>query len=131
MIWASGDILDVTPDVLPVDTSLEVSTDAVEPVDDGNVEALETITMRLDGLDAGLVALSDAVSQGSGSDEDTEVTASVVVLDSTQWEDVREAWGWCKTGFSVALYFVVLCTLLVAALLGTRLWATFAEGWRR
>lgn len=133
----SADILVEEPDVMPIDTSLEVVEDAVsaevdvalDPSNDQS-EVLRQINDRLDGLNAGLVALQDDVAAGAAADEDSETSSSVVVLDSTQWEEVREAWGWCKSGFSIALFLVLVCTLLVAALFGNRLWAAFSKGWR-
>lgn len=134
----SADIIVDEPDVLPVDSSLEVVGDetgdadidvALDPSNDQS-EVLRQISGRLDGLNEGLVALQDGVAEGSSADEDSETSSSVVVLDSTQWEEVREALGWCKAGFSVLLFLSLVCTLLVAALFGNRMWSAFSKGWR-
>lgn len=133
----SADIVVDEPDVLPIDTSLEVVEDvesaevdvALDPSNDQS-EVLRQINGRLDGLNADLVALQDGVAEVASADEDSETSSSVVVLDSTQWEEVREAWGWCKAGFSLLLFLSLVCTLLVAALFGNRMWTAFSKGWR-
>lgn len=134
----AADIAVDEPDVLPVDSSLEVVDEGTANADidvvmdprNDQSDVLQQISDRLDGLNAGLVALQDGVAEGASADEDSETSSSVVVLDSVQWEEVREAWGWCKGGFSLLLFLSLVCTLLVAALFGNRMWSAFSKGWR-
>lgn len=102
-----------------------------EPVQSTSVEqlmAIEDLGRRIDALGDGVQALA-----AGNTDDDEVATADVVVMELSdgQWQELRESWGWCKAGFSVALFLGLVCTLLVAALFGNRLWSAFSKGWRR
>lgn len=124
-----------------------VETAAAEPVDyeqiadlvsgavvEGMVEVgLDGVSSKVDGLTDDAAGLaSDVAAVRSAVDELGESTASegVVVIDDAQWREMQDAWGWCKQGLSVAVFLVLVLTLLVAAVLGNRLWAAMSEGWR-
>lgn len=122
---------------VPDDTgtaSVEVAdSSAPEPVvavDDSLRDELHELGDKVDYLESGVLALSSGTTADEG-DENAEGANTIVMLDDGQWSEVREAWGWCKSGFSLALFFLVVSTLMVSALLGTRLWDAFSEGWRR
>lgn len=94
-----------------------------EDVRDGAIrETLDRVSESLDGF---VVAAADE------DDSESAVGSAVVMLDSQQWADVQRCWGWAKSGLSAGLFLSLLCAVLLAALLGTRLWAEFARGWRR
>ena len=92
----------------------------VEGSDDEQLSMLGDLAVKVDGLAS---SRGDEGSSQSGS--------YVVVLDDGQWADVQRCWQWAKGGLSACLFLALVCTLLVAALLGNRLWAAFSQGWRR
>lgn len=109
----------------------EPADSALEPVVTVDLESLRGEISELGDkvgyLESGLRAQSSD-SSASSSDEDSQ---AVIVLDSSQWFELQDVWAWCKPGFSLALFLVTVNTFMVAALLGTRLWSAFSEGWRR
>lgn len=105
----------------------EPADSALEPVVSVDLESLRG---EIRALGDKVVDLESSVLADSEGDTVNEVASTVVVLDSAQWEEVRDAWGWCKPGISLMLYLTMVVTLLVAALLGTRLWNAFSKGWR-
>lgn len=68
-----------------------------------------------------LVALADDVAKTS---------TGVVVISDNQWKTMQECWGWAKNCAAVALFLVLVATLLVAGLFGSKLWDHFSKGWR-
>ena len=60
-----------------------------------------------------------------------EDSASTVTIDAGQWQEMRDSWLYCKSGLQVGLFLVLVLALIVAALLGNRLWSAFAKGWRK
>lgn len=123
---------------VPDDTgtaSVEVAdSSAPEPVvavDDSLRDELHELGDKVDYLESGVRALSSGSSADEGDENVESANSAVILLDDGQWSEVREAWGWCKSGFSLALFLLVVSTLMVSAMLGTRLWDAFSEGWRR
>lgn len=84
---------------------------------------VDELAANTEGVASDVVALRTAVESGGAE-------STVVLVDSSQWEEMRESWAWLKQGFSVALFLVLVVTLLVAALFGNRLWQAMATGWR-
>lgn len=101
--------------------------DALESYSSKQDAAIADLAGDLAGVHDDVQALVKTLDEGAKADS----TGTVVVLSDSQWSEVRDAWGWCKGGFSVALFLVLVCTLVVSCLLGNRLWAAFVEGWRR
>ena len=110
--------------VADLETVSQVVEDSVrrgfEGSDDEQLSMLGDLAVKVDGLAS---ARGDEGAGQSGS--------YVVVLDAEQWSDVQRCWQWAKGGLSACLFLALVCTLLVAALLGNRLWAAFSQGWRR
>lgn len=132
-MYRAEDIETLPVETVPDDGAVSVVS---EPVEDTALEPVVGV-VDVEGLRGDIDALGDkVVSLESGiraltSDDAADTDAcAVVVLDSSQWQEVREAWGWCKPGISLMLYLAMVVTLLVAALLGTRLWSAFTKGWR-
>lgn len=127
---------DVPSDALPVQQQEPVDYQHIADIVSAEVDAalgevgIDALSSKVDelaadtaGVASDVVALRTAVeSEGSAS--------TVVLVDATQWEEMRESWEWLKQGFSVALFLVLVVTLLVAALFGNRLWQAMATGWR-
>lgn len=115
--------------------SVEVAdSSASEPVvavDDSLRDELHELGDKVDHLESGIRAFSSGSSADEGDENVEDANSAVILLDDGQWSEVREAWGWCKSGFSLALFLLVVSTLMVSAMLGTRLWDAFSEGWRR
>lgn len=125
-------------DVVVVDDGTNVAQTSEDALSVDVLDALESYSSKQDAAIADLAgdlagvhddvrALAKTLDEGAQADS----TDTVVVLSDSQWSEVRDAWGWCKGGFSVALFLVLVCTLVVSCLLGNRLWAAFVEGWRR
>ena len=102
--------------------------DTVASVGQVETDAIDALGARLDSLLASGSAESE-VSTSQADSADSGVTYEVVLTDS-QWADVQRCWGWAKHGAGVGLFLALLCVLLLAALLGNRLWVSFGEGWR-
>lgn len=127
---------DVPSDALPEQQQEPVDYQHIADIVSAEVDAalgevgIDALSSKVDelaasaqGVASDVVALRTAVeSEGSAS--------TVVLVDATQWEEMRESWEWLKQGFSVALFLVLVVTLLVAAMFGNRLWQAMATGWR-
>ena len=109
---------------------LETVQQVVEQsVSEGMREHADTQSASVDDLARSVDALVAAqAAEGDTSVGDGPVT---VVMSDTQWAEMREAWLFAKGGMQVCLYLALVCTLLVASLLGNRLWSAFSQGWRR
>lgn len=137
-MFRADDIETLAIEPVPDDTgtaSVEVAdSSAPEPVvsvDDTLRDELHELGDKVDYLESGVLALSSGSSAGEGDENVENANSALILLDDGQWSELREAWGWCKSGFSLALFLLVVCTLMVSAMLGTRLWDAFSEGWRR
>lgn len=91
-------------------------------------EDLESLGASLSGDLKALTAGVDALSAKEDSKAGETV---VVVLDSSQWAEIQKCWGWAKAGAQVGVYLALVCTLMVCAILGNRLWGSFSKGWRK
>jgi len=126
-------------DVVVVDGGVDVAQTSDDAVSgDAVLDALDSYASKQDAaiadLAGDLAGVHDdvrALSKTLDANAEADSTDTVVVLSDSQWSELRDAWGWCKGGFSVALFLVLVCTLVVSCLLGNRLWAAFVEGWRR
>ena len=116
------DVAQTSEDALSVDV-----LDALESYSSKQDVAIADLAGDLAGVHDDVRALAKTLDEGAKADSSN----TVVVLSDSQWSEIRDAWGWCKGGFSVALFLVLVCTLVVSCLLGNRLWAAFVEGWRR
>ena len=121
------DVLDVPNDevleVVPID-DVVAGLREVAAGDDAQVSAgLADVSEKLDSLSSDVRALADSGNAGD------DVTYTVMLTDE-QWQTARDCWVWAKSGFSVALFLLLLSVLLVASVLGSRLWDTFSAGWR-
>lgn len=84
-----------------------------------------------DALSGDIKALSSGVDALSAKEDSKAGETVVVVLDSSQWAEIQKCWGWAKAGAQVGVYLALVCTLMVCAILGTRLWGSFSKGWRK
>ena len=109
---------------------LETVQQVVEQsVSEGMREHADTQSASVDDLARSVDALvASQATEGDTSAGDGPVT---VVLSDAQWAEMRDAWMFAKGGMQVCLYLALVCTLLVASLLGNRLWSAFSQGWRR
>lgn len=122
-----SDVLDVPNDevveVVPLDEVVSVLGEVASGDDAQVSEGLADVSAKLDSLSSDVRALGDS---GDGGED---VTYTVMLTDE-QWQTARDCWLWAKSGFSVALFLLLLSTLLIASVLGSRLWDTFSAGWR-
>lgn len=127
---------DVPSDALPVQQQEPVDYQHIADIVGAEVDAalgevgigdvgakVDELAANTEGVASDVVALRTAVESGGAE-------STVVLVDSSQWEEMRESWAWLKQGFSVVLFLVLVITLLVAALFGNRLWQAMATGWR-
>ena len=96
---------DIAQDVVALNESLEVVGDEV-------------------------VEVKSALQGVESADEGDEVTY-VVELSDAQWQELRDVWAQVRPTLQVCVYLALVVTLLTAALLGNRLWASFSKGWRK
>lgn len=90
---------------------------------------LDELGTKLDGLSSSLGeqgAKLDQVNSGVTALRTTneQQTAQTITVDATQWEYMQKS-------DQVQNFFLLVLSLLVSALLGTRLWDAFSRGWRR
>lgn len=78
---------------------------------------------RLSSIDEGIEGLRLQVQAESG-------TSGTVVVDDTQWQTLVDQLSVVSDSVSVSLFLSLICVCVVSAILGTRLFAVFAEGWR-
>lgn len=122
-------------EVVTLDDAITLVGDSVSAYDSAVDARYQALADSLASISSDVAAVADSqamtakqVSKLAGaSDGDSSY---VVVLDDTQWETVRDCWVWAKSGLSISLFLLLVCTLLVAAVLGNRLWTAFSQGWR-
>lgn len=108
---------------------LETVQQVVEQsVSDGMREHVDTQSASVVDLARSVDSLvASKAAEGDYTVADGTVT---VVISDTQWAEMRESWLYAKGVMQVSLYLALVCTLLVASLLGNRLWSAFSKGWR-
>lgn len=113
---------------LTVEQVQDALDNVLESHSDGDSKVQQQIADATQGLHDDLGVLNaklDGIKSEGGE------SSGVVVIDATQWDTVARCWGWAKTGASMALFLALVMCCLLAANLGTHLWSTFGEGWRR
>ena len=60
-----------------------------------------------------------------------EQTVYVCKLEQTQYEALDYCYHYAQGAASVMLFLLLVNTLMVSALFGNRLWASFSKGWRK
>lgn len=101
------------------------------------LNGLETVSQQLvgsmDALSGEVAVLGEKVDSASAANDakGSEVQTVSVVLDSSLQERFDSYEIWLHSSFGVLLFLSLVCTLLVASLLGNRLWNAFSEGWKR
>lgn len=99
----------------------------------GTEEGFGTLGSRLESLESGQALLSDQLNGTAEGvqDDGNENRTYVVEIESNQLAALQSHIERNGNIGSVSLFVSLLCTLLVAALLGSSLWTTFSRGWRR
>lgn len=116
-------------EVFEVEDVQEVVSGVTQDYRDQTAAGISALSEDVQSLSEDVRTLGATVSTLGASPSTDEVTY-VVELSEEQWETVRGCWVWAKSGLSTALFLLLLVTLLTSAVLGSRLWATFSEGWR-
>lgn len=112
----------------PAQTTSDVG--AAAPATNAQTEKkLDDLGTKIDGLAGSLGeqgAKLDQVSSGVSALRTTseQQTAQTITVDATQWDYIQKS-------DQVQNFFLLVLSLLVSALLGTRLWDAFSRGWRR
>lgn len=127
---------DVPSDDLPVQQQEPVDYQHIADIVGAEVDAamgevgFDDVAAKVDELAANTAGVASDVDALRTAVESGGAESTVVLVDSAQWAEMQESWAWLKQGFSVALFLVLVVTLLVAALFGNRLWQAMATGWR-
>lgn len=90
---------------------------------------VQSLSTKIDTISSAVAANGEKIDGVSTAV--AENSATTVTIDASQWDDMRESWQFCKQGIQVGLFLVLVLALVVAALLGNRLWDAFAKGWRK
>lgn len=90
---------------------------------------IDELGTKLDGLSSSLGEQGAKLDQVNSSvtalrTTNEQQTAQTLTVDATQWDYIQKS-------DQVQNFFLLVLSLLVSALLGTRLWDAFAKGWRK
>lgn len=99
------------PQVVEVVEAQEVMGDYVQSTND-----------RLGQIDGKIDALSLTVQSEGGN--------STVLVDDGQWQEMVTEVHTIQESASLSLFLTLLLLCVISAILGTRLFSVFAEGWR-
>lgn len=126
----TSDVSDAPQIVVP-DTS--VSDELGGKVDEvgGKVdEGFDSLDHKLLVLKRGQTELKAMLNETTEGGEDGNVT-QVVEIEGNQLLDFQSHMQRIGDIGSVSLFLSLVCTLVVAALLGSFLWSAFSKGWRK
>lgn len=110
----SDSLVQEQPTVVNVDLSTVI--DAINAEDMANESRYDAIDSKLDAL-----ALQ---SQSESSTQTVEV-------DAEQWDSMAATLNECRDIGSLSLFLVLLLVCVASAILGSRLFGIFTEGWRK
>ena len=94
------------------DTAYKDIADKLVTLDDNDKKILENTS-------------KDATKSGA------EQTVYVCKLEQTQYDALDYCYHYAQGAASVMLFLLLVNTLMVSALFGNRLWASFSKGWRK
>lgn len=93
-------------------------------------EGFEDLDHKLLVLKRGQSELKAMINETSEGGEDGNVT-QVVEIEGNQLREFQSHMQRIGDIGSLSLYLSLVCTLVVAALLGSFLWSAFSKGWRK
>ena len=143
-------------DTVPVETNQDVTSGASQPVPEQQVSSVDLsgvvdgIKRTDDDVNAVGAKLTDGIDGVAGQIDDLskttndlaiEVRASnerneqqqttTMLVDDAQWAEMRQSWWQAKDTLAVAFFLEFVIALLLASILGAKLWDFFSKGWRR
>lgn len=93
-----------------------------ESLADATNGKVDTLRADVQVLGARTAGIEDALQSQS------ETGTAVVVLDSSQWDEVRESWLWAKGGVQLCTTLLFFVFAVGAVMLGQKLYAAFVKG---
>lgn len=120
------DYSDLESELRDISESVNQTNQDIDVLSAKMQDGIGNVTTRLDAIERGQSEMAADVNETRGDDGN-----ATVQIDSAQWQQMRESWLWAKDCASLALFLVLVASLFVAALLGTKLWEGFSKGWRR
>lgn len=123
-------VVDAPQGVVP-DTSLSDELGSkVDEVGNKVDEGFDGLDHKLFVLKRGQTELKTMLNETMEGGEDGNVT-QVVEIEGNQLREFQAHMQRIGDIGSVSLYLSLVCTLIVAALLGSFLWSAFSKGWRK
>lgn len=110
----SDNLVQEQPTVVNVDLTTVI--DAINAEDLANETRYDAINSKLDSL---------------ALEGQSERSAQTVEIDAEQWDSMATTLTECRDIGSLSLFLVLLLVCVTSALLGSRLFAIFTEGWRK
>lgn len=105
-----------------------VINDNVNSVSVSLNESINGVAGQLDVLQETTNELRNEVR--SSNEQQEQQTGTAIVVDSSQWSEMQQAWWQARDTLAAAFFLEFVLVLLVAALVGTKLWGIFSKGWR-
>lgn len=103
--------------------------DVIDGYEQKRDSAYKDIAEKLVTLDENDKKLLENTSSSAKSAN--EQTVYVCKLEQTQYEALDYCYHYAQGAASVMLFLLLVNTLMVSALFGNRLWASFSKGWRK
>lgn len=123
-------VSDAPQDVVPDSTLSDEVGSKVDAVGSKVDEGFDGLDHKLLVLKRGQSELKAMINETSEGGEDGNNT-QVVEIEGNQLREIQSHMQRIGDIGSVSLYLSLVCTLVVAALLGSFLWSAFSKGWRK
>lgn len=109
--------------------------DGIKKTDDDVNDVGAKLTDGINGVAGQVDDLSrttdDLVSEVRASNAKSDTQSATVLLDDAQWTELQQAWWLARDTFAAAFFLEIVIALLLASMLGAKLWEFFSKGWRR
>lgn len=123
-------VSDASQGVVPDTTMSDEVGSKVDDVGSKVDEGFDDLDHKLLVLKRGQSELKAMLNETTEGGEDGNVT-QVVEIEGNQLRELQSHMQRIGDIGSVSLYLSLVCTLIVAALLGSFLWSAFSKGWRK
>ena len=104
-------------------------------IDAAMSEGFANVNSRLDAIGNDqarlMLDIENATIGGEERNANETETNATVTISPAQWSQLESNWDALQASSAVSLFLTLVCTLLVAAVFGSRLWDAFSKGWRR
>lgn len=118
-----------TVDLSGVVDGIKKTNDDVNDVGAKLTDGINGVAGQVDELSR---TTDDLVSEVRASNERNEQQQTTTMLvDDAQWTELQHAWWQARDTFAAAFFLEIVIALLLASMLGAKLWGFFSKGWRR